>query len=203
LRFALRISNVALPVLPAACAAATAGLTSSPEHFPLTMKLRLRQPGRRPQALSVSPMFKCQRDRTGAVRALTVVRPRHPKLGSALSLQVRRPRHLTVGRVRTLTATVKNRTRHTAFDVSIRAFLPPGWRVLRHSRGVAVSHGLVLRRLRTLPRRRARTLRLLVVPTSAGRRCTTVTADATLRKHASRRVCTQVRAVARPVGGRG
>jgi uncharacterized repeat protein (TIGR01451 family) len=192
LAFGLQLADVAIPVPPAACAAATIGLTSSPERFPLTLKLSLREPGRRAQALSVSPLFSCQRDRTGAIRALTVVEPRHPKLGPGLSIRISRPARLTVGQRATLTATVRNRTGITAYDVSIRAFLPRGLRVLGRSPGAIATNGMIVRRLAKLRSGKAQTIRLALVPTTSGRQCTTVAANAILRKQALRRACTDV-----------
>ena len=203
LAFGLRLTGVVVPVPPSACAAATIGLTSSPETFPLTLTLSLREPGRKARALSVSPQFRCQRDRTGAIRALTVVRPRHPKLGRGLSVRISHPRRLTVGRRATLTATVRNRTRNTAYDVSIRAFLPRGLRVLGHSPGATVRNGLIVRRLTKLRSGKAQTIRLALVPRTSGRQCATVTANAILRTQASRRACTAVIAARRPSGGLG
>jgi hypothetical protein len=66
--------------------------------------------------------------------------------------------------------------------VFIRAFLPRGLRVLGHSRGVIVRNGVVVRRLTKLRRGKAQTIRLALVPRTSGRRCSTVTANAILRK---------------------
>jgi hypothetical protein len=75
LAFGLKVSNVAVPIPPAACLLGTRGLTTGAAPFPLTFKLTLREPKRKPQAISVSPLFTCQRDATGAIRALAVVQP--------------------------------------------------------------------------------------------------------------------------------
>jgi uncharacterized repeat protein (TIGR01451 family) len=198
----LRIGNVAIPVPPDVCSLAAPGATSSSPPFPLTLQLSLRQPGHKPRTLSASPTFRCRRDRTGAVRSLTVVPPRQPKLGASLTISTHGRRHLRIGQVSRLTATVSNRTPHTAYDVSVRSALPRGLRVLHHS-GVTVRAGLASGRLGTLPRHHSRTIRLLIDPTAAGRHCTTVTAQATLRKLASTRVCIDVRRAPRPSGGRG
>jgi hypothetical protein len=203
LAFGLQLTDIVIPVPPAACAAATIGLTSSPERFPLTLKLSLREPGRKPQAFSVSPVFSCQRDRTGAIRALTVVRPRHPKLERGLSVRISAPGRLTNGRHGTLTATVRNRTRNTAYDVSIRAFVPRALRVVSHSRGVLVRRGFVLRRVRKLRRGKSQTIRLTLVSGLRARPCVTVTATAVVRKLAARSACIRVLQAAAPVNGLG
>ena len=201
LAFELTISNVAIPVPPAACVPGNLGLTSSAVPFPLTLKLTLREPKRKPQAISVSPLFTCQRDRTGAIRALTVVEPRHPKLGPGLSVQIRHPDRLTVGHPGTLTMSVHNRTHSTAYDVFVRVFLPLGLRVVSHSPGVIVRHRLILRRVAKLQRGKSQTIRLGLVPTRSVRRCTIVTADAILRKQTARSACIKVLSARAPASG--
>jgi hypothetical protein len=204
LAFRLRISNVAIPVPPAACVHAHRRIATTRTSFPLTMKFTLREPKRKPQAIRLRPRFTCRLDSTGATRALIVVKPRRPKLGRGLSVRISHPRHLTVGRRGTLTATVRNRTHRTAHDVFIRAFVPPGLRVVSHSRGATVTrHGrpvpdrVVVRRLAKLRKGKSRTIRLGLVPTTSGRRCTTVAAHAMLRKESARRACISVKG-ARP-----
>ena len=59
LGFGLEISNVAIPMAPAACPAATI-VSQSTSPFPLTLKVSLREPGGRPQTISVSSLFTCQ-----------------------------------------------------------------------------------------------------------------------------------------------
>ena len=203
LAFSLKLAGVVIPAPPAACAAATTGLTSTRVQFPLTLKLSLRQPGRKTRALSASPLFSCQRDRTGAIRSLTVVRPRQPKFGRGLSVQTGRPRRLTVGQVRTFTATVRNRTRHTAYDVSIWAFLPHGLRVVHQDHGASGSSSVVSRRLPRLRRGKARVIRFAFVPTAPGRRYALITADAILRKQAASASVLRVTAAPRAVRGLG
>jgi uncharacterized repeat protein (TIGR01451 family) len=203
LAFGLQVAGVVIPVPPAACGAAAIGLTASPEPFPLTLKLSLREPGRKVRVLSVSPLFSCQRDQTGAIRALTVVQPRHQKLGRGLSVQISRPGRLTVGQRATLTVTVRNRTRTTAYDVSIRAFVPRGLRVLRHSRGAIVRNGLIVLRVTKLRSGKAQTIRLALAPTTPARQCATVIAAAILRKEATRGACIDVIAAPRPATGLG
>ena len=189
LAFQLTISNVAMPALPAPCALATIVPQTAAAEFPLTLELTLDQPGRQPQALSVSPMFSCQRDRTGAIGAITVVQPRRPKLGRGLSVLVRHPDRLRVGERGTLTATVDDRTRSTAYDVLISAPVPRGMRVVDHSPGLIVKDGVIARRLTEVPEGKSKTIRVTLVPTISGRQCTTITATAVLRDQSTRQVC--------------
>ena len=203
LAFGLQVAGVVIPVPPAACAAAPIGLASTPEPFPLTLNLSLREPGSKVRVLSVSPLFSCRRDQTGALRALTVVQPRQTKLGRGLSVRISRPGRLTVGQRATLTVTVRNRTRTTAYDVSIRAFVPRGLRVLGHSRGAIVRIGLIILRLTKLRSGKAQTIRLALAPTTPARECATVTAAAILRKEATRGACIDVIAPPRPASGLG
>lgn len=203
LAFGLRIGNVAIPVPPAACVLGTLGVASSAAPFPLTLKLTLRQPNRKPHAISVSPLFTCQRDRTGAIRALTVVKPKRPKLGPGLSVIIRRPGRLKMGEAGRLTMTVRNRAQRPAYDVFIRAFLPVGLRVVSHSPRAIVRRGMILWRMTKLRTRKSHTIHLRVVPTRSARRCTTVTATAVLRKQSARRACISVISARTPPSGLG
>lgn len=203
LAFGLKVSNVAVPIPPAACVLGTVGVTSRTVPFPLTLKLTLREPKRKPQTISVSALFTCRRDASGAIRALTVVQPKRPKLGPGLSVRIRRPRHLTIGETRTLTVTVHNRGPRLAYDVFIRASLPAGLRVVSHSARATVRRGLILWRVTKLRSRKSRIIHLRVVPTRAVRRCTTVTANAVLRKQSTRRACIRVISARTPASGLG
>jgi uncharacterized repeat protein (TIGR01451 family) len=199
----LKVSNVAVPIPPAACVLGTVGVTSRTVPFPLTLKLTLREPKRKPQTISVSALFTCRRDASGAIRALTVVQPKRPKLGPGLSVRIRRPRHLTIGETRTLTVTVHNRGPRLAYDVFIRASLPAGLRVVSHSARATVRRGLILWRVTKLRSRKSRIIHLRVVPTRAVRRCTTVTANAVLRRQSTRRACIRVISARTPASGLG
>ena len=75
-------------------------------------------------------------------------------------------------------------------------FVPVGMRVVGHSAGMTVKHGLVLRRLTKLRSGKSQTIRLALVPTTPGRQCTTVTANAILRNQSTHQVC--IEAVAAP-----
>jgi hypothetical protein len=81
-------------------------------------------------------------------------------------------------------------------------FVPVGMRVVGHSAGMTVKHGLVLRRLTKLRSGKSQTVRVALVPTTSGRQCITVTANAILRNRASLQARTDVIAAQRPSGGR-
>jgi uncharacterized repeat protein (TIGR01451 family) len=108
-----------------------------------------------------------------------------------------------VGEVRTLTVTVRNTTRRTAYDLYIRAFPASGLRVISHSRRAIVQRGKLLWRVTTLRSRKSRTIQLTVVPTRSVRGCTTVTANAVLRNLSSRRACIRAIRVRAPTSGLG
>ena len=203
LAFGLQVAGVVIPVPPAACILGTVGVTSRTVPFPLTLKLTLREPKRKPQTISVSALFTCRRDASGAIRALTVVQPKRPKLGPGLSVRIRRPGHLTIGETGTLTVTVHNRGPRVAYDVFIRASLPVGLRVVSHSPRATVRRGLILWRVTKLRSRKSHTIDLRVVPTRAVDRCTTVTANAVLRKQSTRRACIRVISAGSPASGLG
>lgn len=203
LAFDLSLGNVAIPALPAACALATAGLTSTPPPFPLNLTLTIQQPDQTPQTLSVSPMFTCQLDRAGAVRALTVVQPPHPKLGPGVSVRLRNPSRLKAGLIGTITATLHNRTDTTAYGLVVNADLPAGLRIISHTAGGRVDDGQVSWRFSSLAHGHSRTVRLRVaaVPGEAAGQCASVTTSAILRKPTAANAC--INTTGTPAAARG
>ena len=89
---------------------------------------------------------------------------------------------------------------------AVRGQLPPtprGLRVLRRGHGAITKRGLTVRRLTKLRSGKAQTIRVALVPNTSGRRCTTVRADAILRKQATGSACIEVAAARRRVSGLG
>jgi Domain of unknown function DUF11 len=206
LAFTLAVSNVALPVLPAACGVSTRRLLLTPPPVPLNLQLSVLQAGEPRLTISLTPSFACRRDQLGTVRTLTLVQPSGgPKLGPPLSITTRGSHRLSTGQHGTFTATVHNRTRTTAYNVFIRALAPAGFRVIGHTPGARVSHSVLVWQLTTLAPQHSRAIRLTVVPTQtvSARRCTTIAAQATLRRPASGTTCTAVTAPQPPTSGRG
>lgn len=202
LGFGLEIGNVAIPMAPAACAAATIG-SQSTSPFPLTLKVSLREPGSTPQTISVSSLFTCQLDRTGAIRALTVVQPRRPKLGPGMSVLVTYPGRLIVGQHGILTATVRNRTHSTAYGAVITTSLQPGLRIVSHTPRAIAANGQIAWHFATLRRGHAQTIRIKVEATHAVSRCSTIIASALLRNQVARTACIHVIAPRAPSSGLG
>jgi hypothetical protein len=191
LAFSLRLDNVSLPVLHGACDPAVAKRIRVP--IALHSKLRILQPGRRPVAISLHPRFRCQRDATGEVHALSVVKPKRPKLGRGVALRIQRPRRLAVHQRGTLRVAVRNASRTTpAQDVVVSAYVPAGMRVLDRPRGAEVRRDRVVWRLPKLGRRHTRSFRIGVVSARTGRRCAAFTADAVLRRRTAARACVDV-----------
>ena len=197
LAFDLRVAHISLPVLNAACEFAEA--TPGPSlPFTLTTKMRVLQAGHKPVLITLNPTFTCQRDATGAIRALSVKQRTPPRLGRGLSLRLEGPRHAVAGRLSTLKVTVRNRSRSLAQDLIVRAYLPRRLRVVDLPRGAKVRGDRVVWRFSKLRRRHTRSLRLRVVSARTGRRCTAVSADAVLRRHTTAKACIDVRAAAPP-----
>jgi uncharacterized repeat protein (TIGR01451 family) len=196
LAFDLRLKNVSLPVLHAACDRVLArrpGIT-----FTLHTRVRILHPGHAPFVLSIHPHFRCERDATGAVRALSVVADKRPKLGRGLSVRIRPARPSATGDPGTLTVAVRNPSRKIpAQDVIVSAYLPPGMRVIGRPRAAQVHKRRVTWRVSKLRRRHAQSFRVSVVSARAGRRCTSVSVEAILLKRATARACDRRRP---PVG---
>jgi uncharacterized repeat protein (TIGR01451 family) len=191
LAFDLRLDDVSLPVLHAACDPVAATRAQIP--FTLHTRLRVLQPGRAPIAISVHPRFTCRRDATGAVRALSVVVDQRPRLARGLSVRLGPPRLAAAGDSGTLTVAVRNASRTTpAQDVIVSAYVPPSMRVVGRPRGAQVRGRRVVWRVSKLRRRTSRSFRVAVVATRAGRRCTSVSVEAVLRRRATARACVVV-----------
>jgi uncharacterized repeat protein (TIGR01451 family) len=176
--------------LPRACRGTRPGVDLATGRIPLNTRLRLRA-GRRLRVVSLSPDWHCRRNSIGAVQRLVVGRSqlRAPRR-SPLAVTVRGPRRLRTGRTATYRIKVTNRRPTTAYDVVVRAILPPELTV----RGRRSGRREVRWRFRSLAGRRSRSVRLgaRVGGPAAGRRRVVVTTQAQDTRSSQRQVLLRV-----------
>jgi uncharacterized repeat protein (TIGR01451 family) len=144
--------------LPRACSGTRPGVDLATGRIPLNTRLRVRA-GRRLRVVSLSPDWRCRRNRVGAVQRLVAARrqvgsPRR----SALAVAIRGLRRVRAGRTATFRINVRNPGPTTAYDVLVRAELPPGFR----ARGTRRTGAQVLWRLARLRPGQSKTMRLRV-----------------------------------------
>ena len=196
LSFNLTVGNVAIPEPPAACALINRRVLLPPSQVPLTLQLQVLGAAKQPLTVALSQDFVCRRDRLGTVDALAIApTPRAPKLQPALSLAAGGPRAARLGHHVTYTATVRNRTGKTAYDVTIRDVFGPSLKLIGHSPGVRVGGGELVWLVGTLRAGHARTIRVTATLAAiTGRRvCDSVSGDATLRHPAVATACTTIK----------
>jgi hypothetical protein len=200
LSFRLRARNVRLPRPPTACSGARPGVDLATWPIPLHTRLHIDDGRRRPLVISLRPQYVCRRDRLGNVGRLVIKPPTHRRpAGRSAAVGVRGPRRVAAGKRTTYSIRVRNRRRTTAYDVTIHALLPQGfrpWRVWR----ARVGGREVVWRLRALRPGRSRTVQLgvRVARSAAGTACQTIVVSAIDTRPAHMRACVRVRRPARP-----
>jgi uncharacterized repeat protein (TIGR01451 family) len=179
--------------LPTACRGTRPGVDLAAGRIRLTTRLRVRA-GRRLRVVSLSPDWRCRRNRVGAVERLVAGRSRrHTPRRSALAVAVSGRRRLRAGRTATFRIEVRNPGPTTAYDVILRAILPRDLTV-RGRRSARTGGREVRWRLRALGPGRSHStrLRVRVRGPAAGRRRVVVTAQALDTRTSQRQVLLRI-----------